>query len=325
LENPYENLLDINVKTCIGNFSKKDQVYFQRFNKNLVKSKSLNDKKEKPKTIIVYSFDKANHYPIEISFFRPTKPFFELIANFRIIRFFEEGLINMEILNFNFNFGNNPSISTADVQKKLLKQVFFDIRDMYHKQTHAIDNGIKEEMPDSLTQPSFKTVQTDALKEIVQFHQQKVHEYNNFNIGLMAKSQHMEGDKDVIFDSAILRRQAKGCFIYALNFIEFYKVNFTPQEYGRYIQIFNNAILAMEAFCEEIDTFYNSKTSENLKALSILSIVIGSILAFLSVIDITFSDRLGTNTPLLWMFNAFFIIIIVLYYISVVTDIKLIQ
>jgi hypothetical protein len=317
IEEPFVNLGPINQINPTYSATR----YLALFSNNLFKYKSLNDEKPKIKTTIIYSFDGVNPYPVEMSFFKEKD--FEFVAKFRILEFLEKGLIKIEIYEFNPVLIQNHNVKASEAEKMLLKQAFFDLRDMFHKQTHTISNGDKDEYPDSLTQPSFKTIKLEAIKEIIHFHQQKVHLYNNFNLGLKTKSQQMRGDKNVLFDSTLIRTQAKGCFIYALNFIEFYGKDLSNEEREFFKTIFNNAIAAMEAFCEEIDTYYNVSITESLRALAILSILMGSAIVTLAVINVSFSDPIKTNAPLLWMSFVLFLVFIVLCYISVINEIKI--
>jgi hypothetical protein len=281
---------------------------------------SFNDRDKEQLTFVAYCFHEKSRIPEDIFFFSSQKDSkLKLIVSFHIENFDKFGFIKIES-----KFIDPEKIKLVKDEKiasrLLLKQAFIDIRDIYFKHTHALDDGTENGMPDSLTQPSFNPNEKQAVKEIIEFHQRKIQEYNDFHIKLMIAIQKEKGNKNLMYSSAIIRRQAKGCILYGLNFIIFQRNKLDYGEYDLYTTLFNNAVSGLDAFHEEAVTYYSAQNSDLLKTLSILSIIIGSMIIGIGILN--YSSSFGQNAPILWIFWIVFVVIIIMIYISRDVDIK---
>jgi hypothetical protein len=298
-----------------NNLAKNDNVFFCEGHLNDIDADKL--------TYIAYCFKKKSQCPQEIRFFDPSNTGVDLklklIVSFQIKKCDKFGLVEIET-----TFIDPDKIEKAkseeNAAQRFLKQAFINFRDTYFKHTHALDDGSGGGMPDSLTQASFETHEKGAIKEIIAFHQRKIQEYNDFHIKLMIAHEREKGNKNLMYISAIIRRQAKGCFLYGLNFILFYRHSLDWGEYELYTNLFKNAISGLDAFHEEAITFYSAKNSDLLKTLSLLSMFIGSILILIGLLN--YSPQTGQYAPLLWIFWVCFVLVLISAFISKDVDIK---
>jgi len=300
--------------------SEPDCTKLKTYSSVYFRKKSFNDRDKTKFTFIAYCFNQFASYPSDIYFFYP-RPDSNLknIVSFKINIFNKYGFIGIET-----TFIDPEKIVLAlgedNASRLFLKEAFIDIRDIYFKHTHAVNDGSENGVPDSLTQASFNQNEDEAIKEIIEFHQRKIQEYNDFHIKLMIAHQKEKGNKKLMYLSAVIRRQAKGCFLYGMNFIIFNKNKLTEDDYELYIHLFTNALSGLDAFHEEAITYYSAQNSDLLKTLSLLSITIGSFIIGIGILN--YSSTQGQNAYILGIFWILFVIIMIVVYITKDIEIK---
>ncbi len=211
---------------------------------------------------------------------------YEYLGRVAIYEIEKRGIIKIGIDDFSPDC-EYSDINDLDEQKKyLLKETFYAIRDLYHKHTHHVNNGNHDEVPDSLTLPSFHSDTVQAVKDIVQYYQEKIVEYNNYISEFIVKSQNQDSEDQYLINSTGLLRQAKGCFIYGSNLLELYPNAFSPEDYAYLTKMFINSTQAIQAFWDEINTRYNARISGNSKKLSLNSNLLALMIILFTILSL---------------------------------------
>lgn len=259
-------------------------------------------------------------------YFAGTQPYW-YFGTISLAKISKRGLVKFqikEIVDENFDYSGQEDY---DLQKEiLLRETFFAVRNLYHKHTHHVNNGNNDDIPDSLTLPSFKTGDNEAVRDILGYYQEKIVEYNNYSCDLIVKSENNRKVALSLSTSSMLQRQAKGCFIYGMQLVELYKNFFTDEEYRYNVNMFKNAMNSIQAFCDEINTKYNAMSASNLKKISLNSILLAILIALLSAISLFSRVLFDDKNPYFVIICLILVLVFaVVYELSIVGEIPIIS
>ena len=167
--------------------------------------------------------------------------------------------------------------------RDFINQIYIDVRDIYHEHTHH--DGDLNSSADCLLPMSYSSDETNAVAEIVANFKRKIPEYHK-KLKVYTKA---NGKSNVIQVSIDSIRQAKGEFIYALGFLNYYasEIQDHQDKQNQLLQdrfIFLNAIRSIDTFSDEINTKYTFISTETQKRHSWFLCVLTVFLVGLTII-----------------------------------------
>ncbi|MGD0080950.1 MAG: hypothetical protein ABSB80_09925 [Methanoregula sp.] len=297
--------------------------YIHKYPRHLAKIVIVNDKKKEngqdasPWLFVFLFADQEMKCPCEIIAFYTGTPSYIYLGTVGVYEVEKKGIVRLginEIPSDDYEYQDENDFNKQKIF--LMKETFYAVRDLYHKHTHHVNDGNNDEVPDSLTLPSFlaETDRSDqddkytAVRNIIQYYQEKIVEYNNYICDFIIKSQDQSNEDEYLINSTGLLRQAKGCFIYGNNLLELYPKAFTDEEYKYSQKMFVNATLAVQAFWDEINTRYNARISGNSKRLALNSNLLALLIIMFSVLSLF--DRYLNNSGPVFLFIPIVLIVV---------------
>lgn len=222
-----------------------------------VNEKALSDSLEDPEPVhFLYLLDPEVKHPTKIFLLQndtqnsseTNNDKYKCLIGVNILTFHHCGLIHLESQKF--------EDLDSKFEKRLLDQIFFELKALYHEHTHH--DGNSESAADMLTILHISDSREDAISEVLQWYQNKINTYHckiKDLIKVNKKSQNIEASVEII-------RQAKGEYIYGLSFINYYgQENADFSKY--YTALFEHAILSIDTFYNEIEMKYCYLSTEN--------------------------------------------------------------
>ncbi len=262
-----------------------------------VNEKALSDSFEDPEPIyFLYLLDPEVKYPKKIFLLQDNtqdssdidNEKYTCLIGVNILTLHHRGLIHLESQKF--------EKLDSKFEKRLLDQIFFELKALYHEHTHH--DGNVESAADMLTLLHISDSKEDAISKVLQWYQNKVNTYHckiRDLIKVDKKSQNIEASVEII-------RQAKGEFIYGLSFINYYgQENADVSKY--YTALFEHAILSIDTFYNEIEmkycylsTEHNLELTKNANRLAESANHIAEDMRLLSVIMAVLTIIIGVMT-----------------------------
>jgi hypothetical protein len=262
-----ENTLNINIEFTTKDYNK----YLKKYNKHLINIKNISDLKNEKKCCLFFYWFATNSekYPNLISLYQNISKIektddtvyykFEHIIDIKIEKFEDKGLVVLKSSNFNKSLLDSD-ISEKKIIELLLVQSFNDLRDLYHDHYHH-HLGDLSEVADDMNKPyiinskentplSDQNIKT-AIDYILNTYQKRYSSYLKMNNKIISSFTKM---RNAFETSILVRRQTKGCGIYALNFLEFYKEYINYSYYNNYQNTFYSGNQVIDTFSEQINT-----------------------------------------------------------------------
>lgn len=270
------------VITCTIMISDEGVLNKIRSRDHFINIKNISDEKPDSICLFVYTFTMSNHdYPSMISIFYDKnerrvesdkiKYNFTHLIDVEIEKFDERGLIFLKSANV------NTSILSHDDVRKMLNQTFIDLRDLYHDHYHHFISDL-ELAADDMNKPwindsdenheDLKELETKAVYYVLDFYRTRLVYYLKYNNKIISSFYKTPRAFEV---SILLRRQTKGCIIYALNFMKFYKEEINQFQYNFFEIAFQSGNDVIDTFSEQINTTISLEIENKLdKVLVIL-------------------------------------------------------
>jgi hypothetical protein len=219
--------------------------YPVRYEKTVFLSDKKTDSDESH--LFVYLLSSPNELKEILIFQENEKHLLKLIIRIAILDIQPRGLIQFE--------SNESIFINIKGENAFINQVFINIRDLYHEHTHH--DGDNTAVADSLLLVSLDNDNVpQALDEILKNFQRKIIRYHK----LIKEALKVKHTKIAVETTHSLIRQAKGEFIYAINFVNLYF--FKSENHPLYINFFENAIRSIDTFYEETNTKYLFELTE---------------------------------------------------------------
>jgi hypothetical protein len=205
--------------------------------------------------------DSVDHLK-QILVFQENGKLFKLIGHVKIDTLEKRGLIKFQLVKF-----ADPN---TELEKEFINQVYINIKNLYHEHTHH--DGDIATAADSMLPVCFIDDDITSKMEIIQQFQNKIIAYHKA-IKFFSNLFEDHHNKTSIKTVHVIIRQAKGEFIYALNFLNCFKDDF-GKDFEVYENIFRNAIISIDTFSEEANVKYNFQLSEGIRWLTYILVAL---------------------------------------------------
>lgn len=183
----------------------------------------------------------------------------------------KRGLIKFRLINF--------ILDNDQLKREFVNLVFINIKELYHKHTHHDGDT---SVADRLLPVCFTDNRIVGMAGILTQFQKKIIFYN-----LLIKENFIFNNKKSLFWNPMNSvheaiRQATGEFLYALNFINFYKNDI--EDVDVYETVFRNEISSINAYSEEAESQYGLWLTQKITILTWLLVGLTVLLVVISTI-----------------------------------------
>ena len=228
------------------------------------KSVTLSDEEcdQKEVSLFVYLLENGEprHKLKEILVFQENDNFLQLVGHIIVDDIDKKGLIIFRSLKF--------VLDNEQLEREFVNLVFINIKELYHKHTHHDGDT---SVADRLLPVCFTNDRKLGVAGIVKQFQKKIIFYN-----LLIKENFLVNNrKGMLWNPMVsvheVIRQATGEFLYALNFINFYKDDIDHPEI--YEGIFRNEISSVNAYSAEAESQYSLWLTGKITFLTVILVI----------------------------------------------------
>ncbi len=266
---PYSNLTERIPQDLNDEIPADLQVFYRK------KRLSDNPLDEEEVTLFIYvTSGSQSHQLTRVLLLSESDSLYTLIVDIKVQIIDKYGLIKFDLSPKAVDL-----LDDDEYTRNFINQIYVDARDIYHEHTHH--DGDLNSSADCLLPMSYSSDETNAVAEIVANYKRKILEYHK-KLKVYTK---VNGKSNVIQVSIESIRQAKGEFIYALSFLNFYASK-TQDHQNQLVDrlIFLNAIKSIDTFSDEINTKYIFISTETQKRHSWFLSVLTVLLVALTII-----------------------------------------
>ena len=261
-------------------FLEKINQYEIRFVNNSVKMSDEECDRNELSIFIYLLEDGGDHKHLkEVLVFQENGALLNFVGHVEIECIEKRGIIKFHSVRFCFD---NDKLEEA-----FINQIFVNIKELYHKHTHHDGNAA---VADRLLPVCLTADDATGKMAILRQFQKKIIFYNTEikNYFVYAKKSKTYDPSEALHG---VIRQAKGEFLYALNFIKFYRESFGTDA-DVYETIFKNEISSIEAYSSEAESEYGLWLTKRIGLLTWILILLTLILILVTMICAPLKDSI---------------------------------